>query len=173
MANRPYFTSEIERYAAIDDHDLYRATLGCLRNMNRLERTDGPDADLRHVLVPELWRRLHFAGARDELRKISTSLAEYTGAPSIFDRRLKPGARDELRANADRLREQITSMAASDDRALIEQTRFAIAGSRAGDRFTPCAPVYEPAFAYRLVPVIAWRVLRRQGPIEPGISISR
>jgi hypothetical protein len=84
VADRAHFLDEIARHVAMEDDELHRVTEVCLRNLGRLdsevERELGPDARLRHVLVPELWERLR-PGSRDALRRISTSLAEYDPDP--------------------------------------------------------------------------------------------
>ena len=58
--------------------------------------------------------------------------------------------------------------------SLVAQVRFAIAGSRAADHWTPDACVYGPAFTYRLVPVIACRALDRisktPAHVSPGVA---
>jgi hypothetical protein len=169
VADRARFLDEVARYAAMEDDELHRATEVCLRNLERLdsevEYELGPDARLRHVLVPELWERVR-PGSRDALRRISTTLAEYdpdTDRPSFWRRsRLWSAEREvRLRSAAARLRDDVACTARVDAGALVEQARFAIAGSRAADRWPPDRPVYEPGFTYRLVPAVAWRVLVR------------
>lgn len=160
----PHFLSALSRYVEMHDDDLYRATEVCLRNLDRLvNEGPRPDAELRLVLVPELWERLR-PGTRDTLRRITSSLAEHQedAEPSIFWRRIIPEARTRLRGAAADLRQRITAAAELDAQALVEQTRFAIAGSRAADKWPPDYPVYEPGFTYRLVPAIAHRVLAQK-----------
>ena len=98
------------------------------------------------------------------VRRISSTLAEYDpdpARPSIFVRRLAPETYARLREDADALRQYVARTTPLDDKSLVEQVRFAIAGSRATDRWSPADFVYEPGFVYRLVPAIAWRVLVR------------
>lgn len=164
VTDRPAFLDDITRYVAMEDADLLRATKTCLQNLERLDDlTAGPDSDLQLILVPALWERLQ-PGTRDVLRRISSTLAEYSPdpmCPSIFARLLSPEAQLSLREGADNLRARITLATQLDVRALVEQVRFAIAGSRAGDRWSPGDWVYEPVFVYRLVPAIAWRAYER------------
>lgn len=164
VGNRPGFLNSIARYGAMGDDDIYRATEVCLRNLERLDRADEyalrPDARLRNVLVPELWERLR-PRSRDGLRRISTSLAEYVPNPDSFWRKSQHWSAESeacLRDAADKLREDIAQTTKINALALVEQTRFAIAGSHAADKWAPDCPVYEPGFVFRLVPVIAWRV---------------
>lgn len=163
VVNRSAFLIDIQRYVAMADDDLFRVTEICLRNLERLDTpTAGPDSDLRLVLVPELWERIR-PGTRDALRRISSTLAEYRPDPehpSIFARLLSPETMEHLREDADALRSRVERAAHLDAGALIEQVRFAIAGSRAADRWSPDACVYEPGFVYRLVPAVGWRALR-------------
>ena len=168
VVDRSAFLNEVARYIAMADDDLLRATKVCLRNVERLDDlAAGPDGALQLVLVPELWEHLR-PGTRDALRRISSTLAEYNPDPthpSMFAQRLSPETRARLREGAGTLRQHIAHASSLDVRALVEQVRFAIAGSRAADRWSPADFVYEPGFVYRLVPAIAWRVLsaaRRQ-----------
>lgn len=163
VAGRAAFLEDIARYGAMADDDLLRATEVCLRNLRRLNNHAGPDSDLQLVLVPELWERLR-PGTRDVLRRISTTLAEYRPdpeRPSLFARILSPAALTRLREDAQDLRSRLEIAARLDVPALVEQTRFAIAGSRAAEGWSPADHVYEPAFVYRLVPAIAWRACQR------------
>jgi hypothetical protein len=164
VTDRPAFLDEVSRYIAMTDDDLLRATEVCLRNLERLDYlAAGSDRDLQRVLVPELWERLR-SGTRDRLRRISSTLAEYDPdppRPSPFERRLSPETRARLHEGADTLRQCIAHTARLDIQGLVEQVRFAIAGSRASDRWSPADFVYEPGFTYRLVPAIAWRVLKK------------
>ena len=166
VADRSAFLNEVARYITMSDDDLLRATEVCLRNLERLDDlAASPDGALQIVLVPELWEHLR-SGTRDTLRRISSTLAEYnpdSTRPSIFERRLSSETRTRLREGADALRQSIARTARLDVGALVEQVRFAIAGSRATDRWSPADFVYEPGFVYRLVPAIAWRVLVRSG----------
>ena len=167
VTDRARFLGEIARYVAMTEDELRRATEVCLHNLERLdlevERALGPDARLRNVLVPELWERLR-PGSRDDLRRISTSLAEYDPDPDrpSFWKRSKFWSEERVAqlAAASQLRDDVARTAAVDNRTLIEQVRFAIAGSRAAERWAPDYPVYEPGFAYRLVPAVAERVAR-------------
>lgn len=166
VADHSRFLRDVGRYVAMDDDDLLRATESCLKNLEHLDdEIASPDADLRIVLVPALWERLR-PGSRDALRRITSTLAEYDPdptRPSFWEQsRLWSAERgSRLREAADNLRQRVGAASALDARALVEQTRFAIAGSRASDRWPPDYSVYEPGFTYRLVPVIAWRVLVR------------
>jgi hypothetical protein len=171
VTDRAHFLDDVQRYVVMKDEDLFRATEACLRNLGRLdvevEYDLGPDVRLRHVLVPELWERLR-PGCRDALRQISTSLAEHNSDParvSFWRRSALWSAEGESRLHtaAIRLREDIAGMAGVDIDVLAEQTRFAIAGSRVVETWAPDYPVYEPGFTFRLVPVVAWRVLRKEG----------
>lgn len=170
VADRPAFLDEVSRYIAMNDDALFRATEVCLRNLERLdELAPGSDQDLQLVLVPELWERLRL-GTRDKLRRISSTLAEYDPdptRPSVFAQRLSPETRARLHEGADTLRQRIAHTARLDVQGLVEQVRFAIAGSRASDRWSPADYVYEPGFTYRLVPAIAWRVLKKPVPTQP------
>jgi hypothetical protein len=166
VADRSAFLNGVAHYIAMSDDDLLRATEVCLRNLERFDTVDdlvGPDGALQLVLVPELWERLR-SGTRDMLRRISSTLAEYNADPtraSIFARRLSPETLTRLCEDANALRQRVERTACLDDGSLVEQVRFAIAGSRATDRWSPTDFVYEPGFVYRLVPAIAWRVLIR------------
>lgn len=163
---RARFFDDVARYHAMDDGELLRVTEVCLKNLERLDRDEGADADLRHVLVPELWDRIApGAGVRDRLRRISTTLAEHDpdepGRPTFWRRALGDERWARLRADADRLRRQIGEVAATDAGALAERVRFAIAGSCVAQRWAPTQCVYEPGFTYRLVPAVARRCLAR------------
>ena len=161
--DRLEFLEGIAHYAAMNDDDLLRATEGCLRNLERLDDLAGSDGDLQLILVPEIWERIR-PGTRDMLRRISSTLAEYNPDPSrptIFARMLLPDTQERLREDAEDLRQRIKLAARLDVRALVEQVRFAIAGSRAADRWSPADCVYGPAFVYRLVPAIACRASSR------------
>ena len=164
VADRPTFLDDVARYVAMDDDDLLRATEVCLRNLERLDDlTAGSDSDLQLVLVPELWERIR-PGTRGDLRRISSTLAEYRPdptRPSIFARLLSSETMEHLREGANYLRQRVARASSLDVGALVEQVRFAISGSRAGDRWSPAACVYEPGFVYRLVPAVAWRALLR------------
>ena len=166
VANRSAYLNEIERYIAMSDDDLLCATEACLKNLESLydlTAAAASDGDLQLVLVPELWERLR-PGTRDGLRRITSTLAEYnpdSTPPSIFAPLLSAETLARLREGADTLRQRVACTTLLDSEALVEQTRFAIAGSRVADRWSPTAFVYEPGFVYRLVPAIAWRVLVR------------
>lgn len=168
IPDRAAFLHEVGRYSAMGDDDLLRATEVCLRNLKRLnDLVIGPDSDLQLVLVPELWERLR-SGTRDTLRRIGSTLAEYDPTrPSIFTKRLSAETLTRLREGAASLRQRVASASRVDVAALVEQVRFAIAGSRAADHWSPDAFVYEPGFVYRLVPAIAGRVLVRNRRRQP------
>jgi hypothetical protein len=157
------FVENVSRYLAMANADLLHATEVYLRNLERLD--DGiatPDGELRIVLVPELWERLQI-GTRDELRRITSTLAEYNPSPFWRRSRIWSAAREaEMCLAAHRLRQRIAQAESADTSALIEQVRFAIAGSHADTDWGPTACVYEPGFTYRLVPAIAFRVRTRQ-----------
>jgi hypothetical protein len=166
VADRAAYLNEISRYIAMNDDDLLRATESCLRNLESLydlTAAAASDGSLQLVLVPELWERLR-PGTRDGLRRITSTLAEYNPdptQPSIFAPLLSKETLARLVEGADDLRQRVACTALLDGEALVEQARFAIAGSRVADRWSPTAFVYEPGFVYRLVPAIAWRVLVR------------
>lgn len=151
----------------MDDDELLRATEVCLRNLNLDALVIGPDSDLQLVLVPELWERLR-SGTRGALRRIGSTLAEYDPTrPSIFAKHLSSETRVRLHEGAVSLRQRVAHAALLDVSALVEQVRFAIAGSRAADHYSPAAFVYEPGFVYRLVPAITGRVLVRNRRRQP------
>jgi hypothetical protein len=164
IADRPTFLDDIARYTAMGDNDLLHATEVCLKNLARLDDlTVGSDSDLQLILVPEIWERIR-PGTRDNLRRISSTLAEYMpdpARPSIFARLLSPETMAHLRESAVDLRARIERAACLDVGALVEGVRFAIAGSHVGKRWSPADCVYEPGFVYRLVPAVAWRALLR------------
>jgi hypothetical protein len=166
VTDRPRFLSEIARYNAMNDDQLLQATVVCLRNLESLYDVAAAatsDGNLQLVLVPELWERLR-AGTRDGLRQITSTLAEYNpnpAHPSILAPLLSAETLERLREGADVLRQRLASTALLDNAGLVEQVRFAIAGSRAADRWSPTAFVYEAGFVYRLVPAITWRLLVR------------
>ena len=168
VPDRGAFLYEVGRYNAMEDDELLRATNVCLRNLDSLDDcVAGPDSDLQLVLVPELWERLR-SGTRDALRRLGSTLAEYDATrPSIFAERLSSETLSRLREGAASLRQRVAHAVHLDVPALIEQVRFAIAGSRAADHWPPDALVYEPGFAYRLVPAIAGRVLVRSHRRSP------
>lgn len=164
----------VERYTSMKDDDLLHATEVCLKNLWRLDDSPSLDGDLRHILVPELWERIR-PGTRDPLRRISTTLAEYyqdPTKPSFFNRMLSPESYAELQERADDLRQRIKHATHLDVLTLVEQVRFAIAGSCAADHWTPDACEYEPGFTYRLVPVITSRALDRSNNADvlPGAA---
>ena len=174
IVNRESYERGLERYTLMKDDDLLYATEGCLKNLGRLDDTLSLDGDLRHILVPELWERIR-PGERERLRRISTTLAEYNQdptRPSFFKRVLSPETYAQLQERADSLRQRIKHAAHLDAPSLVEQVRFAIAGSRVADRWAPDACVYEPWFTYRLVPVIASRALDRSNnaDVSPGTA---
>lgn len=167
ITDRPRFMRELIRYTAMENDDLLRATEVCLRNLGLIDdQVDSSDRNLQLILVPELWERIQ-PGTRDKLRWISSTLAEYNpdpSHPSSFRSILSPEELKKLRDGSDDLRQRIKHVANLDVSSLIEQVRFAIAGSRAADRWTPDACVYEPGFVYRMVPAVAWRAMRDLSP---------
>lgn len=162
VPDRASFLNEVGRYNAMKDDDLLRATEVCLRNLDRLDDfVVDADSELQLVLVPELWERLR-SGTRDALRRIGSTLAEYDPArSSIFSNRLSPETRTRLQEGAASLRLRVAHATLFDVPALVEQVRFAIAGSHAADHWAPDAFVYATGFTYRLVPALAGRVLVR------------
>jgi hypothetical protein len=163
IKDRPSFERGLLRYTAMGDNALLYATEVCLRNLERVDDwAVSPDRDLRLLLVPELWERIQ-PGTRDKLRRLSTTLAEYheddLKRPAFFKRLLSAERRARLQEGADTLRRSLEHARHHDVPSLVEQVRFAIAGSRAADRWGPDACVYEPGFTYRLVPAVAWRAL--------------
>jgi hypothetical protein len=157
----------VRRYAAMEEADLQATTRMFLKNLDRLdgEDDDSADADLRHVLVPEIWDRLQpGVGLCRDLRRISTSLAEYDPRSSTgFWARIDPAGVSRLHERSVRLRDRIARAASLGTTQLVEATRFAIAGSRSWQKWLPTDPVYEPGFVFRLIPVIARRVLDLRG----------
>jgi hypothetical protein len=164
VTDRLTFLDDIARYVAMDASHLLHATEVCLKNLERLDDySASPDSDLQLILIPEIWERIR-PGTRDNLRRISSTLAEYRpdpAHPSIFERLLGRETMMHLREGADELRQRISHASSIDVGALVEQARFAIAGSRVADRWSPADCVYEPGFVYRLVPVVAWCGLER------------
>ena len=161
------FHTDSARYTAMPDDALLRATESCLRTLDRLSDLDcaGPDGDLQLVLVPELWERIR-AGTRDGLRRITSTLAEYHPdhqRPSPLALRLSPEVREHLRCGAEDLRARIAYAAQLDVGSIVDQVRFAIAGSRAAGRWAPTDFVYAPGFVYRVVPAIVGRMVSRAG----------
>ncbi len=160
------FTRDVARYRAMSDADLLHATETCLKNLSRVDDEDEADADaaLRIVLVPELCERIA-PGTRTALRRISSTLAEYApddpGRPSFFRHMLSPETRRRLREAAVDLRRRVAATAAIDTRSLVHQVRFAIAGSRVTESWSPSDCVYEPGFMYHVVPAVARRALER------------
>jgi hypothetical protein len=164
VTDRLMFLSNLAHYVAMDDDDLLRATKVFLKNLERIDDdSDDPDNDLQLILIPEIWERIR-PGTRDDLRRISSTLAEYRPDPehpSIFARLLGPETMANLRESADKLRRRIANASHADVGTLVEQVRFAIAGSRVAARWAPTDCVYAPGFVYRLVPVVACRGLER------------
>jgi hypothetical protein len=169
IKDRSSFERALSRYAEMDDNALLYATEVCLRNLERVDDCIvSPDRDLRLLLVPELWERIR-PGTRDKLRRLSTTLAEYIPPdpkrPAFFKAMLSAESRTRLQEGADALRQSLKYVVRLDVPSLVEQVRFAIARSRAADRWGPDGCVYEPGFTYRLVPAIVWRALgRNQSP---------
>lgn len=158
---------DVRRYLEMDDADLLRHVEIQLRNLGHVRDVDVADAAdvaLRVVLVPELCERFS-PGCRARLRRITSSLAEYDpdpDRPSFFTRTLcRVETYRDLRRGAIDLRDRIARASELDAESLAQQARFAIAGSRSAREYPPGYPVYEPAFAYRMVPALLHRVLVR------------
>ncbi len=174
--SRSSFACDIDHYSSMPLADLYRATETCLKNVSRLDDEDGirkgkhcsSDSDLRLVIVPELWERLK-PGSRMPLRRISSSLAEYDpDKPSVFRKLLSSEAISELREGSHTLRARIEFAKTLRVSEVTEWMRFSILGVRIGSKWPSDYPVYDTAFAYRLIPAVAWRALRfvPEGVIE-------
>lgn len=163
VENHSSWDYDLGRNIAMNLDDLYESTETCLKNLGRInDSVTSADSDLRLILVPELWERLR-PGSRKPLRRISSSLAEYihnSGRSLIMA--LSPNSRYELHEGSRLLRQRIEFAETLDIKALLEWTRFSISGAKVNRSYPPEYPVYEPAFAYRLVPVLAWRVLESQ-----------
>lgn len=162
---------DIRRFREMSDDDLLDSTRNAMRNLDQVD--EGPDRALRAVLVPECWERIR-PGTRDGLRSIVTTLAEWSEeAKSNLTLSLRsligPEGVDRIRDESRRLREDIEEARRAEPLWLVERMLFLISGSRAyeGDGRLPTDPVYEPAFAYRLVPEIARRMLERTGQQKP------
>ena len=175
MSDRGRFEREIERYRVKSDADLIRSTETCLRNLGQLDDEDGGDGpdrsdfELRVLLAPELCERIS-PGFRDPLRRIRCTLAEYDpdpDKPSIFRRMLSAASLRELRDQSKALRQDVASISALEVCELVDRMRFVLRGSRASERWPPDACVYEPAFAYLVVPSLAVRALARDGIGHP------
>lgn len=172
IKDRSSFERELSRYAEMDDNALLYTTEVCLRNLDRFDDcVVSPDRDLQLLLVPELWERIR-PGTRDRLRRLSTTLAEYIPTdpkrPAFLKKLLSAERGACLQEGANALRQSLKYVARLDVPSLVEQVRFAIAGSRAADRWSPDDCVYEPGFTYRLVPAIAWRALGRNPSSSSG-----
>jgi len=166
---------DVGRYAGMGDDDLLRATEVCLRNVDHVDDVvRSADADLRIILVPELWERIRLAGGagsgaalapdlRDSLRAITTRLASYRGNSLIRSNRLWFSAERAARLldSANLLRAEILRVSALDADRLVDEARGAVARSSAADRYSPTDCLYGPGFTYRLVPALAYRVLER------------
>ncbi len=171
---------QIGKQVAANDDELLRATNTCLSNLERVGSVDSfgtwervlrdADFELRSFLVPELWARIlrktpdEADRVRTRLRRIHTGLVEY-GSPSFdsFTRKLlgkELSTRLEEAANS--LRERLEFVKKQDVGTLVEQVKVAIVGSESAKKWDVNYPVYEPAFVYRLVPVIALRALSAQ-----------
>src|ERR1700750_1164824 len=89
VKNDESFFKDLARHESLSDVELVLCVQSCLRNMERVaDDTSSVDAALRLLLVPEMCERL-MPGARSELRRISSSIAEYDPdpkKPSIFHR---------------------------------------------------------------------------------------
>lgn len=155
------FARDIARYSSESDLDLLKTIKICLSNVDRLKSdVGGADAELRIVLVPELCERLVY-GQRSIIRHVTTTLAEYEPTGRAIERVLATQFGRDLVSEATELRKRIALASVLSTPDLCDQVRFAIAGSAAADRWPPTMCVYEPAFTYRVVPVLAVRVLRR------------
>jgi hypothetical protein len=157
------YARDVARYRALADDELLRVTKVCLKNLERVDDANvGGDPDLRVLLVPELWERIR-PGTRTQLRQITSSIVEYRGAaePSFWRRICRPETLAQLAQAAERTRAEVETLAQLSAGDLVERVRFAIAGADSARRFEPGDCVYEPGFAYRLVPVLAVRVADR------------
>lgn len=155
------YTRDVARYRAMSDAGLLNATEVCLRNLERVDdATAGGDVDLRVLLVPELWERIR-PGVRTSLRRITSTIAEYYGASSFWRRIARAETLARLVQAAERTRADAAALAEASAGDLVERVRFAVAGADSARRFGPGDCVYEPGFAYRLVPVLAMRVADR------------
>jgi hypothetical protein len=72
-----------------------------------------------------------------------------------------------LRERADKLRRRISHASRVDVGTLVEQVRFAIAGSRAADRWSPTDRVYEPG-----KPAVLIRKERKSYLVEPVLEVT-
>jgi hypothetical protein len=106
------------------------------------------------------------------MRQIRCSLAEYNpDAPSVFRRMLSGSALARLRERAQAVRRDVAIVSALELCDLVDRARFALRGSRAAERNSPDAPVYETGFAYLVVPSLIVRALARDGigaSVTPG-----
>jgi hypothetical protein len=172
VADHDRFSHDVARYGRMSDADPLLAVEVCLKNLTRIDQDYliNPDFRLRAVIVPELCERVSPGlGLRKMLRRYTTSGAEY--APSGANPfRLSADRLRKLEIDAGDLRDAVAEAAAADDAALVEQARFAIAGSRGMERWSPSECVYESGFVYRIVPVLAIRVLGRG---ETGTRLSQ
>jgi hypothetical protein len=162
---RDRWEASVLAYVALPADSLVEQIRYCLCNVVRLESEDVDlsDVELQLVLLPELCERL-VPGSRDRIRRTSSTLAEYHYDPtktSIF-KRLRPQAFVKLGQDADRLRARIAETAKLDTTAIVEKTRFAIAGHQAARRWKPDDFVYDPALVYRFAPALAWRALQEK-----------
>lgn len=175
LADHAQLMNDLARFTAMTEDDFLVATQSCLKNVGRLTNTLGADAELRLVLIPELWDRLR-PGVGDLLRRIHTTLDRYYGpSKNSFWRKTcfwSEASEAELVAEARTLRERITATRKASLPMLFEQVRFAIAGSQASDRFGIEDPVYEPALVYRLVPVLTQRVQAKFSSVTEPVLVS-
>ncbi len=164
---------DVGRYAGMGDDDLLRATEVCLHNVDRVDDVvRSADADLRIILVPELWERIRLSSGssvvlasdlRDSLRLITTKLASYQGSSRTQPNRLWSSAERAARLldSANLLRAEILRVSALSMDGLIDEVRAAVVRSSAADRHSPTDCLYGPGFTYRLVPALAYRALER------------
>ncbi len=155
------------QFREMSDDDLLETTKRMMRNLDQAD--EGPDRVLRSVLVPECWERIR-PGTRDGLRSIITTLAEWSEETKsnltlAIRSRLGPDGVARIRGESERLRKDIEEARLVEPLVLVEKMISLIGASRAyeGEGRLPTDPVYEPAFAYCLVPEIARRMLERSG----------
>lgn len=164
--------SEVDDYCETADDELLRVVRVCLKNLQMMDPPldeVGPDFELRALLVPELSERFRpRMGLRDEFRRFHTTSAEYYGGgDNLF--RLSLSTLQHLDNRAEDLRSRIAGVRVLSTFDLVDSVRFALGGCLASSRNSPSAPVYEPAFAYRVVPALASRVLCMVGGVTKDV----